>query len=269
MNYETLNVSESDKIVHIELNRPDKANAINDTMWRELKRVFEWLDRSKARVGVLSARGKHFSAGIDFEIVARKRKEIEGLTPEERQQSCLSFILELQQTVNAAENCSKPIIAAIQGACIGGGLNLVSACDMRYASVDTRFSIKEVDLAIVADLGSLQRLPRIIGEGLTRELAYTGREVGGEEAMAIKLVNRVLPDRDSLIKAALDIAADIASKSPATVRGIKRTLNFNLDHSLNESLAFVAAKNASLMFSADFDEMMLAAAQKRHARFKD
>ena len=232
MKFETLAVSESNGVVHIELNRPDKANAMNDLMWKELKSAFEWFDTSKARVGVLSARGKNFTAGIDLELLMAVKTETAGLPDGARQERLRVIIGEMQAAISAAELCSKPVLVAIHGACVGGGVDLVTACDMRYATQDARFSVKEIDLAIVADVGTLQRLPGLIGEGLARELAYTGREFSGIEAHAMRLVNQTYTDKDSLINAVMDIAANIARKSPQTIRGIKDTLNYSRDHTV-------------------------------------
>lgn len=269
MNFETLAISETDGVVHIELNRADKANAINGAMWKDLRSAFDWLSTSRARVGVLSGRGKHFTAGIDLDMIAAIKIAITGLPEGRRQERLREIIVELQETISAAESCKKPILAAIHGACMGAGIDLVTACDMRYATKDARFSVKEVDLAIVADVGTLQRLPRIIGDGLARELAFTGRDFDGKEAHAMKLVNQVFTDKDSLMTAVLKTAAEIASKSPLTIRGIKDTLNYSRDHSVAEGLSYVSAKNAAILFSSDLAEAMSAAQQKRQGRFED
>lgn len=269
MNFETLAITEADGVAHIELNRPDKANAMSGAMWKDLRSAFDWLSTSRARVGVLSGRGKHFTAGIDLDLLAAMQSEMAGLPEGRRQERLKEVIVELQDAITAAEACRKPILAAIHGACMGAGIDLATACDMRYASEDARFSVKEVDLAIVADVGTLQRLPRLIGEGLTRELAYTGREFDGNDAHAMKLVNQVFTDKDSLMTFVLKTATDIASKSPLTIRGIKDTLNYSRDHSVAEGLSYVASKNAAILFSSDLAEAMSALKQKRQARFED
>ncbi len=269
MKFETLIVNVAEGIAHIELNRPDKANAMNGQMWQELKEVFDWLSTSSARVGVLSARGKHFTAGIDLDLLMTFKSDIDALPEADRQENLRERIVELQNTISAAESCRKPIIAAIHGACIGGGVDLITACDMRYATREAKFSIKEVDLAIVADMGTLQRLPRLIGDGLARELAYSGRTFDGNEAQAMGLVNQIFPDQDSLMKFVMELAATIARKSPVTIRGIKDTLNYSRDHSVAEGLAYVAAKNSVILFSPDLAEALTAAQQKRMAKFAD
>jgi len=269
MNFETLAVHESDGVAHIELNRPDKANAINGAMWKDLRSAFEWLSGSRARVGVLSGRGRHFTAGIDLDLLVAIKSEITSLREGRRQERLKEAIGELQQAITAAESCTKPVLAAIHGVCIGGGVDLVTACDMRYATADARFSVKEIDLAIVADLGTLQRLPGLVGEGPARELAFTGREFDGSEAHAMKLVNRVFPDQDRLMAHVLQTAADIASKSPLTIRGIKDTLNYSRDHSVAEGLDYVASKNAAILFSSDLTEAISAAKERRKGKFED
>lgn len=269
MNFETLAITEADGVAHIELNRPDKANALNGAMWKELRAAFDWLRSSRARVGVLSGRGKHFTAGIDLDLLVAMKAEIGSLPEGRRQERLRALIVEYQEAISAAESCGKPVLAAIHGACLGGGIDLVTACDMRYATADARFSVKEADLAIVADVGTLQRLPRLVGEGLARELAFTAREFDGNEAHAMKLVNRVFADKDSLMKFVMETAAAIASKSPLAIRGTKDTLNFSRDHSVAEGLAYVAAKNAAILFSSDLSEAMTAMRERRKAKFED
>jgi enoyl-CoA hydratase/carnithine racemase len=254
MKFETLAVSETDGIAHIELNRPEKANALSGLMWKELRAAFDWLDASDARAGVLSARGKHFTAGIDLELLMAVKSDTAAQPKEARQEHLRGIIAGLQNAVSAAESCRKPILAAIHGACLGAGVDLVTACDMRYSTQDARFSVKEVDLGIVADLGTLQRIPRLIGEGLARELAYTGREFDGKEAHAMRLVNQIFPDKDSLIKSVMEIAVCIAQKSPLAIRGIKDTLNYSRDHSVAEGLAFAATRNATILSPSDRTE---------------
>lgn len=269
MNFKTLVIIEAYGVAHIEMNRPDKANALNGTMWKELKIAFDWLNESHLRVGVLSARGKNFTAGIDFDLLAEAHAKLSILPEGKKQEQLKKTIAELQGVVNAVENCQKPILAAIHGACIGAGVALICACDLRYSTLDARFSVKEVDMAIVADLGTLQRLPKLVGDGFARELAYTGREFDGNEAHEMKLVNRIFMDKNNLMTFVLDLAADIASKSPMTIRGIKDTLNYSRDHTVAEGLGQVAARNASTLFSSDFAEAMVAAKQKRAAIFDD
>jgi enoyl-CoA hydratase len=155
-----LEVRVTDHIAHIQLNRPEKVNAINGILWREIGGAFAWADRTpEVRVVVLSGAGNYFSAGIDFDLVQTILAEVGQLEPGRREERLRCLIVELQTAFNALEHCRKPVLAAIHGLCIGGALDLVAACDMRYASAEARFALKEVDLGMVADIGSLQRLP--------------------------------------------------------------------------------------------------------------
>ena len=270
MNYQTLKVSLDDGIARIEFDRTDKANALSETMWYELRAACQWLDATPAaRVGILAGRGRHFCAGIDLEFLGTLHAKVAGLAPGHQTERLHAVIVELQSCVSALEVCRKPIIAAVQGACIGGGIDLITACDLRYATVDARFCVKEIDLAVVADVGTIQRLPRIVGEGVARELVLTAREFSGAEAAAMKLVNQCFEDRAALGAHVQKIAQAIASKSPLAVRGTKETLNFSRDHSVAEGLGFVAGKNAGLLLAPDVTEAVTAASARRPATFLD
>jgi enoyl-CoA hydratase/carnithine racemase len=177
--------------------------------------------------------------------------------------------MDLQAAFSALESCRKPVLAAIHGQCIGAGLDLIATCDMRYASEDARFCLKEVDLGIVADVGSLQRLPYLMGEGLVRELAFTGRAFAAGEAQRMGLVNRVFDNPERLMAGVEDIARSIAAKSPLTVRGIKEVMNYNRDHGVASGLNFVATWNAAMLLSEDTQEAVAAVMQKRKPEFKD
>ena len=265
-----LNLTLTDQIAQIELNRPDKANALDGTLWREIGAAFRWVDETpEARVAVLSGAGRHFCSGIDFTLIGEVLDEVEALKPGRREERLRRIILDLQAAFTALETCRKPVLAAIQGLCIGGGLDLIAACDMRYAAADASFSLKEADLAIVADVGSLQRLPYLIGEGRVRELAFTAHRFDAAEAQAMGLVNRVFADAAELWAGVQSIAANIAAKSPLTVRGIKQVLNYSRDHRVADGLEYVATWNAALLLSDDTREAVAAAMQKRPARFAD
>jgi len=265
-----LNLTLTGAIARIELNRPTKANALNGALWREIGEACRWVDETPAaRVAILSGAGRHFCAGIDFELMNELLAEVKALSPGQREEHLRRIILGLQAALTALETCRKPVLAAIQGLCIGGGLDLIAACDLRYASADAAFSLKEVDLAIVADVGSLQRLPHLIGEGQVRELAFTARQFDAAEAQAMGLINRVYPDSDALWDGVQAIAATIAAKSPLAVRGIKQALNYGRDHRVADGLEQVATWNAAMLLSADTQEAITAAMQKRPAQFAD
>ena len=265
-----LNLTLTGAIARIELNRPTKANALNGALWREIGEACRWVDETPAaRVAILSGAGRHFCAGIDFELMNELLAEVKALSPGQREEHLRRIILGLQAALTALETCRKPVLAALQGLCIGGGLDLIAACDLRYASTDAAFSLKEVDLAIVADVGSLQRLPHLIGEGQVRELAFTARQFDAAEAQAMGLINRVYPDSDALWDGVQAIAATIAAPSPLAVRGIKQALNYGRDHRVADGLEQVATWNAAMLLSADTQEAITAAMQKRPAQFAD
>ncbi len=269
--YDSLAVTLTDDgVARVDLNRPDKGNCLNGVMWRELGRVFNELSSTaQARAIVLGGSGKHFSTGIDLEYLMTIRKELDRLAEGRKQETLRSIIAELQASVNAIEACPKPVLAAISGFCLGAGVDIAVACDMRYATASTRFSVKEVDLAIVADLGSLQRLPRIVGEGLARELAFTGCQFKGEAAREMGLVNRLFADRSQLDTGVMALARQLAQKSPLTLRGIKETMNFSRDHSVSEGLGYVANRNAAMLLSDDLAESVAAHMEKRQPRYED
>ena len=169
----------------------------------------------------------------------------------------------------AVDQCRKPVLAAIQGYCIGGAIDLIAACDMRYAAEDAQFSIKEIDMGMAADVGTLQRLPRIIGDGLLRELAYTGRMVAADEARAIGLVNRVFADQQTLLDGVMAIAQEIAAKSPIAIAGTKRMISYMRDHRIDDGLDYVATWNAAMLQSSDLRLAMTAHMTKQKPEFLD
>jgi len=180
--YQAFRVELQDKIAHVVIDRADKINAMNAAFWTEIIDVFRWADETdEVRVVVLSGAGKHFSSGIDLNLLAQVSSQL-GKDVGRNAQTLRRKIIELQASFNAVDQCSKPVLAAIQGYCLGGAIDLVSACDMRYCSADVQFAIKEIDIGMAADVGTLQRLPRLIGDGMLRELAYTGRTVEAAEA---------------------------------------------------------------------------------------
>ncbi|MFN3380325.1 MAG: crotonase/enoyl-CoA hydratase family protein [Runella zeae] len=268
MNFETFQLNIESHLAHVTFNRPERANALNQKAWDEMKSIFEYLDENEdVRVIILSGAGKHFCAGIDLELlmnVAQFSQKCEGRKREQLRKK----ILDLQAPINAIEQCSKPVIAAIHGGCIGAGVDIASACDMRYAVSDAFFTIKEIDMGMVADLGTLQRLPKIIAPGIAREMAFTGRNVSGQEAERIGLVNRSFETSDAMNAEILNIAQLIASKSPLAIRGTKNVMNYSRDHSVGEGLEYIANWNAAMLLSDDLTEAFQAKIQKREATFK-
>ncbi len=267
--FTTLSVTQRGAVAEIQLNRPDKANAMNMIMWDEIGQAFQWADQeASVRVVVLGGEGKHFCSGIDlmdFSQVMMSKEKCEGRKREQLRQ----LILHMQGCLTAIETCRKPVLAAIHSACIGGGIDMVACCDMRYASADAYFEIKEIDIGMVADVGTLQRLPHIIGDGIMCELAYTGRRADAAEAQRIGLLNQVFESQDALRAGVLALAETIAAKSPLAIRGTKEMIKYSRDHSVRDSLNYVATWNAAMLVSQDIQEAMMARMQKREPQFAD
>ena len=267
----TLKLTIADGVAEIELNRPEKSNAMNRAMWPELRAAFRYLDAlPAARVVMLSGAGKNFCAGIDLDMLmdmgAAERRD---RCPGRMRETLRLHILDLQDVISSLDACRKPVLAAIHGACVGGGVDLVTSADMRYCSEDARFIVKEIDLGLVADVGTLQRLPKLIGDGMAREMAYTARPVGGAEAREIGLVNRCYPSREAMLAGVGDLARRIAAKSPLAVRGTKEMIRYTRDHTVADSLNMMAIWNGGLLISEDLTEAFTAARERRPASFRD
>jgi enoyl-CoA hydratase len=271
MNFETLKIELRDHIAWLRLNRPDKANAMSLTMWDELPRAAAWLDeQAEVRVVILCGEGRHFTAGIDLEALAHVGTLARGNSCGGRQREAVrKFILHAQNSLSSIERIRVPVIAAIHGACIGGGIDMIGACDLRYSTADAKFSIKEVDLAVTADVGTLQRLRHIIGLPMLSELAYTGETFDGQRARELGLVGRTYASREELMAGVEALARSIAAKSPLTVRGIKYNLLYSRDHTVAEGLEMVAQWNAAFLVSDDLTEALTAQMQKREPKFAD
>lgn len=258
-----------DYVAQISFNRPHKANALHLEAWEEMQRLFEKLDElEEVRVIILTGEGKHFCAGIDLDLLMNIQAYQEYKCEGRKREALRRFILKLQDTITAIEKCRKPVIAAIHRGCIGGAVDIVTACDMRYCTADAYFTIKEIDLGFAADIGTLQRLPKIINPGMAAELAYTGRKVSGEEAKDIGLVTRVYSDQEAMMEETQQIAQAIAAKSPLAIRSTKQMLLHSRDHSVPASLDYMATWNASVLLSNDLGEAFHATMEKRPPAFK-
>jgi enoyl-CoA hydratase/carnithine racemase len=270
MEFDTLAVSLEHNIATVRLNRPDKANAMNLAMWHEIRKAFQWIDDTpEARVAVLEGEGKNFTSGIDLQMMMGLGPMIANDCEGRMRESMRRIILDLQDTLTSLERCRKPVLAAIHGGCIGGGIDLISCADMRYCSADAYFSVKEIDIGMVADVGTLQRLPRLIGDGMARELAYTGRKVDAAEAREMRLVNKVYDSREALGAGVREIAATIAAKSPLSIRGSKEMMLYARDHTIADGLNYVATWNAAMLMSDDLQKAMMAGMSKQAPVFKD
>lgn len=264
MNLQAFDLQIDNYVAMLGFNKADKANALIERDWEEMKQIFEELSNDEqVRVIVLYGIGKHFCAGMDIQTLF-SITQMSGDT----EKNIYDFIIKIQDCISAIESCSKPVIAAIDGACIGGGVDIVTACDMRFCTDESYFTIKEVDLGIVADIGTLQRLPNIISPGLVAELAYTGRKFGGQESKEIGFCNKSYQSKDLLFDAVKDLSQNIASKAPRVIRGIKKTLLYKRDHTVSESLDQIAKYNATHMINPDLMEAMQAFIEKRKPIFK-
>jgi len=270
MAYEHFLVTVTDKIAHVAINRPQKVNALHLPAWEELKAVMEELsNRVDVRVVVLSGEGKLFCAGIDLELLMSV-KELEKLpSREECEQTLYGLVIKLQNCVSAIERCTKPVIAAIHNGCIGGGVDIIAACDLRYCTDDAYFTIKEIDMGMVADLGTLQRLPKFVRPAVVAEMAFTGRAVNAAEALESGLVNGRFSTKDALMDGVLTVARQIASKSPISIRGTKVILQHTRDHSVDTALEFMARWNSTHLLSEDLTETFRALMQKGQPVYKD
>jgi enoyl-CoA hydratase len=270
MDYQYFKVDIKNKVATVAFNRAEKSNALHMPAWTEMKEIFNSLsDQSEVRAIVLAGEGKNFCAGIDLELLMSVSEYQKIECAGRRSEAIRSLVLSLQEAVNAIEKCKKPVLAAVHGGCIGGGVDIVAACDMRYCTEDAYFTIKEIDLGMVADLGTLQRLPKLISPGMVSEMAYTGRKVQGKEAKAIGLVNQTYFSKDELLESVTKLAATIASKSPLSIRGTKEVLKYSRDHSVEDSLNYMATWNAAMLLSDDLSEAFKASMEKRSPEFKD
>lgn len=259
-----------DHVAHIQMSRPDEMNTMNQAFWRELPQLLEQLDEEAiARVAVLSSTGKHFSAGMDLSVFTDTNLMPGNGDPGRMSENLRRVVLQLQSSLSVLEKIRIPVLAAIHGGCIGGALDLVCAADCRYATQDTFFTIKETELGMTADVGTLQRLPTLISPGMVRELAYTGRNFLAQEAKDTGFINAIYPDQKSLINAVLNIAKTIAQNSPLAVNGCKEMINYSRDHSIQDSLTYMATWQSGMFRPEDMMKSFEAKKQKSHAKFEN
>jgi len=250
------------------MNRPEQMNSMIKEFWSELPQAIRDIEAAgKTRVIVLSSEGKHFSAGMDLSVF-ETGDNLKTDSPNDREK-LKQLILWLQSGFNALERCRVPVIAAIQGACIGGAFDMVAACDLRYATQDASFKIQEINLAMMADLGGLQRLPYLIPDALVRELAFTGEGLSAERALALGLINEVLPNHEELLKKVMRVAEQIASRAPLAVSASKEAINYARDHNISDALLHCANLQASIFSISDLAECMRSKKEKRNPSFGD
>ena len=253
-------------VAHLVLNQPKAMNTMHPQFWRELDGVLTDLHRSgEARALVISSTGKHFSAGMALETFGGAI-QMNDKTPEGRA-AVFDTLSDMQATFTKLETLRIPVIVAIQGGCIGGAVDMVTACCMRYASADAFFCIQEINIGMVADVGTLQRLPKLLPMALVKELAYTGRRLSADKALAHGLVNEVLPTHEATVAAALQAAKEIASKPPVAIWGTKQVLHYARDHSTEDSLRHMGWLQGAIWSNANVREAISAFQQKREANF--
>jgi enoyl-CoA hydratase len=280
MSYSCFEVDEADHVAHVQLRRPDELNTMIPAFWRELPEIVaEISDRGTVRALVLSSTGRHFSAGMDLAVFGGGTNldaVTNGVTdPADaaelgRVRANLRLnVLHLQEAFTALERARMPVLAAVQGGCIGGAVDMVCAADMRYATVDAFFCIQEINIGMTADVGTLQRLPKLIPEGIVREYAYTGRRMPAARAHELGFVNDVFVDQAAMLEAVHEIAAEIAAKSPLAVWGSKEMITYARDHSVHDGLNYVATWQAGMFHSQDMVEEFTAKAGKRATEHPD
>jgi enoyl-CoA hydratase len=269
MSYECFTVDIRDQVAHLTLSRPDALNSMNRAFWKELPEIVRHLDDSAAaRAIVLSSSGRHFTAGMDLSVFAsgpdHSDKEVGRVRA-----NLMQTVLKLQRTFSCLDQARIPVLAAVQGGCIGGGVDMVSACDMRFATKDAFFCIQEINLGMTADVGTFPRLAYLMPQGIVRELAYTGRRFLAEEARACGFVNALFDTHEQLLDAVTGIAVDIAKRSPLAVWGSKEMLNYGRDHSIDDALRHIAVWQTGMFQPNDMREAFAAKSEKRDPRFDD
>ncbi|XP_023142429.1 delta(3,5)-Delta(2,4)-dienoyl-CoA isomerase, mitochondrial isoform X1 [Amphiprion ocellaris] len=265
--YTSLAISRpAESITHVELHRPKKLNAMNKAFWREMVECFtEIAEDRDCRVVLVSGAGKMFTAGMDLMDFAEDAFQPGDDNDTGRTSwNIRNMLHRYQETFSVIEKCPKPVLVAVHGACIGGGVDLITACDIRLCTQDTWFQVKEVDIGMAADVGTLQRLPKVIGSrSLVNELALTARKMYADEAKSSGLVSRVFADKETMMAGALELAGDIAARSPLAVQGTKINLVYSRDHSVAEGLEYMAAWNMSMLQSQDVMKSAQAVMEKK------
>jgi enoyl-CoA hydratase len=259
-------LTEANHVAHLVLNQPEAMNTMHPTFWRELDAVLTRLHKDgSARALVISSTGKHFSAGMALETFAGAI-QMDDQSPEGRA-AIFDLLGEMQATFTKLETLRMPVIAAIQGGCIGGAVDMVSACCIRYATPQTFFCIQEINIGMVADVGTLQRLPKLIPLAIVKEMAYTGRRLGADRALQYGLVNAVFDTPEAMLEAALVCAAEIASKPPIAIWGTKQAIHYTRDHSVDDALKQMGWLQGAIWSNRHVMEAVMAMKTKRPGDF--
>ncbi|NOZ85117.1 MAG: crotonase/enoyl-CoA hydratase family protein [Deltaproteobacteria bacterium] len=267
--YQMYEIERDGHVAIVYLDRPEKRNSLGRAFWNESAGLFNELsDDKEIRAVVLAGKGRSFSSGLDLSEVAVMCPEaVQNNGGAAARMAVKSFIEKGQAATSAPEKCRKPVIAAVHGHCIGAGLDLAAACDIRVCTGDAVFSLREAMMGIIADVGVLQRLPRIVGQGWTRQMAFTGQDVDAGLALEMGLVNRVFKDKDEMMEQAIGLAKRIGQAAPLAVQGAKEVLNFSTGRPVEDGLAFVASRSAMVLPSEDLIEAFAAFLEKRKPAF--
>ncbi|MDO8650747.1 MAG: enoyl-CoA hydratase-related protein [Undibacterium sp.] len=269
MTYQCFDFSISNKIAHLQFNRPDSMNTMQPVFFRELVSILQSLQRdASARALVISSTGKHFTAGMALDVFAGGGMTLDDSSAIGRANIAL-VLQDMHQSFNMIEQLRMPVITAIHGGCIGGGVDLICASDIRLATTDAFFCIQEINIGMTADLGTLQRLPKLIPEGIVHEMAYTGRRLPAARALAVGLVNEVFETQAAMLAAALQMAAEIAEKPPVAIWGSKQAIHYARDHSTHDALQQMGWLQSGIWQSSNLMEAFMAKQQGRPTNYPD
>lgn len=274
MTYRCFNVEIADHIAHLQMKRGAELNSMVPEFWSELPEIVRDIDdNAKARVIVVSSTGKHFTAGMDLSVFAKSTAIGTSPQPLERGRKAANLrkhVLDIQETFNVIDRARLPVLMAIQGGCVGGGVDFASACDCRYATEEAFFVVQEINLAMTADVGTFPRLCHLLPQGVVRELAYTGRRLAARKAYEMGFVNEIFPTQEAMLAHVMAVAKDIADKSPLAVHGSKVMINYARDHSIADGLDYIATWQAGMYNpETDMAESFIAKRDKRPAEFAD
>jgi len=273
MTYRCFNVEIADGVAHLQMKRPDELNSMVVEFWKELPTIVEEIDdQAKARVIVISSTGKHFTAGMDLANFANSTAGTTAATQERgrRAANLRHHVLDIQHSFNVLDRARMPVLAAIQGGCVGGGVDLTSCCDCRYATEDAFFVVQEINIGMTADVGTFPRLCKLLPQGMVRELAYSGRRLPAKKALEFGLVNDIFPTQDAMMKHVMALAKEIAEKSPLAVHGSKVMINYARDHTIADGLDYIATWQAGMYNpETDMAEAFKARQEKRPGNFAD
>ena len=268
MTSDCFSVDINDKIAHIRLNRPEKANSMIPSFWTDFpETVKEISDAGEARVIVLSAEGKHFTSGMDISVFMQGALDADPASPHISAEAFRHKVAALQDAFTSLEKARQPVLAAIQGGAIGGGVDLITAADCRYATEDAFFCVQETAIGMTADVGTFPRLVKVIPEGWARQICYTAERLPAQKAKEIGLVNEVYDDAETMLEGVMKIAAKIAAHSPLAVTGCKALINYSRDHTTADTLDYIGLWNASMLPPEDIKEAYMAKSEKRTPQF--